>query len=213
MSDAPATPIADLSRLLREMAPVRNAGVYAWCELPPHADLAALRWLTLFREGEGTTVVLREEDAHAAGLGSRFRAAWITLTVPSDLEAVGLTAAFARALGDAGISCNVIAALHHDHLFVPVERADDALAALRALQASAPSSDPAALSSGQARVIASRYALASGAIFLLLVVAHAARIALEGWQVLTQPDFALATLFALVLSVWAWRVHRAQRRR
>jgi hypothetical protein len=149
MSDAPATPIADLSRLLREMAPVRNAGVYAWCELPPHTDLAALRWLTLFREGEGTTVVLREEDAHAAGLSSRFRAAWITLTVPSGLEAVGLTAAFARALGDAGISCNVIAALHHDHLFVPVERADEAIAALRALQASASSPGLGALSTNQ----------------------------------------------------------------
>lgn len=52
----------------------------------------------------------------------------------SDLAAIGLTAAFARALGDAGISCNVVAAAHHDHMFVPVERADAAIAALRALQ-------------------------------------------------------------------------------
>ena len=53
----------------------------------------------------------------------------------SDLAAVGLTAAFSRALGDAGIACNVIAGVHHDHLIVPAERAGDALAALRALQA------------------------------------------------------------------------------
>ena len=64
-----------------------------------------------------------------------FRSAWITLAVHSDLAAVGLTAAFARALGDAGVSCNVIAGVHHDHLFVPVDRAADALAALHALQA------------------------------------------------------------------------------
>ena len=66
---------------------------------------------------------------------SSIRSAWITLRAHSDLAAVGLTAAFARALGDAGISCNVVAGVHHDHLFVPVARAADAMAALQALQA------------------------------------------------------------------------------
>lgn len=63
-----------------------------------------------------------------------FRAAWITLTVHSDLQAVGLTAAVATSLADAGISCNVVAAAHHDHLFVPVESAGLAIAVLQALQ-------------------------------------------------------------------------------
>jgi hypothetical protein len=36
-------------------------------------------------------------------------------------------------LADAGISANVIAALHHDHIFVPWDRRDDALAVLRGL--------------------------------------------------------------------------------
>ena len=49
----------------------------------------------------------------------------------SALDAVGLTAAFATALADAGLSCNVIAGLHHDHVLVDV---DDAGAALRVLQ-------------------------------------------------------------------------------
>ena len=53
---------------------------------------------------------------------------------------VGLTAAVAVALADAGIACNVVAAVHHDHLFVPVESADAALAALRALQPDAAAS-------------------------------------------------------------------------
>ncbi|MNG35746.1 hypothetical protein D3C84_1225580 [compost metagenome] len=63
-------------------------------------------------------------------------AAWITLQVHSSLAAVGLTAAFASALGQANISCNVIAGYHHDHLFVAQADAERALAVLRQLAAS-----------------------------------------------------------------------------
>ncbi len=77
---------------------------------------------------------MEEDAARAAGIEPLFRAAWIALTVHLDLHAVGLTAAFTRALGDAGISCNVIAAAYHDHIFVPVDDAERAMDALRALQ-------------------------------------------------------------------------------
>jgi hypothetical protein len=60
----------------------------------------------------------------------------ITLRVHSSLAAVGLTAAVAAALSDHGISANVVAAYCHDHIFVPADRAEEALAALRSLQAS-----------------------------------------------------------------------------
>lgn len=78
-----------------------------------------------------------QAQAASAGLQVLFLAAWITLTVHSDLQAVGLTAAFASALGQAGISCNVVAGAFHDHIFVPVEQAQQALAALKTLQQSA----------------------------------------------------------------------------
>jgi hypothetical protein len=68
-----------------------------------------------------------------AGLAGTFRSAWITLRVRSALTAVGLTAAVAAALTRDGIPCNIIAGFHHDHLFVPVDQADRALAALAAL--------------------------------------------------------------------------------
>lgn len=83
-------------------------------------------------EEEGVTVVGLLSDVRAAGMLSEPWAR-ISLTVHSDLAAVGLTAAFAAALGQAGISCNVIAGYHHDHLFVQWDRREDAMAALRGL--------------------------------------------------------------------------------
>ena len=127
--------ISDLAVLLASMQPELHAGTWVWCALPPGAAPAGVDAVATVREVEGTTVVVDEAQALARGWPIAFRSAWITLTVHSDLAAVGLTAAFARALGDAGIPCNVIAGVHHDHLFVPVERATDAMAALHALQA------------------------------------------------------------------------------
>jgi len=63
----------------------------------------------------------------------------ITLEVHSALEGVGLTAAVSTALADAGIACNVIAAFHHDHLFVPWERREEALGVLEKLSSDAAS--------------------------------------------------------------------------
>jgi hypothetical protein len=131
-STMPTTPISDLATLLATMQPELNPGVWAWCALPAGVEAAGA--VVTVREDEGTTAVVAEAAALERGWPVVFRSAWITLRVHSDLAAVGLTAAFARALGDAGIACNVVAGVHHDHLFVPVERADDAMAALAALQ-------------------------------------------------------------------------------
>ncbi len=130
-----SAPISDLALLLASMQPELRAGTWAWCALPPGASMDGADVVATMCEAEGLTVVVAEAEALARAWPVAFRSAWITLTVHSDLAAVGLTAAFARALGDAGISCNVIAGVHHDHLFVPVDRAADAMAALQALQA------------------------------------------------------------------------------
>jgi hypothetical protein len=132
--------MSSLPHLLRSLRPERQPGVYAFVLAPPGVDTAALQPIATFCEAEGTTLIVDEARAHAAGLAVRFRAAWLVLTVASELHDVGLTAAVATALADAGIACNVVAALHHDHLFVPVESAHAALAALRALQAGAAAS-------------------------------------------------------------------------
>ncbi|KIG10276.1 ACT domain-containing protein [Caballeronia concitans] len=124
----------DLDALIASMRPELQPGVYVFASLPHDAPLTGAGIVATFREREGLTVVMEEEAAKAAGIAPLFRAAWITLTVQSDLDAVGLTAAFARALGEAGISCNVMAAAYHDHIFVPADDATRAMNALLALQ-------------------------------------------------------------------------------
>lgn len=125
--------IRDLPNLLASLDARRVPGRFVFVAAPAER-LAALPALATLREDEGWTAVLRIEDADAAALPYDFVAAWITLSVHSDLAAVGLTAAVSRALAEAGIACNVLAGLHHDHLLVPAARADDALAAIRALR-------------------------------------------------------------------------------
>lgn len=128
------TAIRDLDLLLATLQPELKPGRFAFVLLPPGRAIEGDEILASIREPEGLSVVVPEPTAQRLGLHVAFSAAWITLTVHSALDAVGLTAAFARALGEAGISCNVVAGVHHDHLFVPFERAADAMGALRALQ-------------------------------------------------------------------------------
>jgi hypothetical protein len=127
--------ISDLSQLLAGMEPSLREGVWVFGILPAGVPLEADGIVASIREPEGMSVVMEEAAALRAGVRPVFRAAWITLTVHSDLEAVGLTAAVSVALGAAGISCNVVAGTYHDHLFVPAQKAADAMAALRKLQA------------------------------------------------------------------------------
>ncbi len=125
----------NLARLLRSMTPQLNPGQYVFCCVPVEHDCRALQPIASLREAEGLSLVLTRESADAHGLHYDYIAAWITLQVHSSLAAVGLTASFSAALAQAGISCNVVAGFHHDHLFVPSERAEKALSTLRALSA------------------------------------------------------------------------------
>jgi len=129
--------IRDLSELLAGMQPVLNAGTFAFIVAPAGVQIPPDQIVASVREREGLSLVIPEKLARDLALPIAFSAAWITLTVNSDLGAVGLTAAFSSALGEAGISCNVIAGVHHDHLFVPVEQAQQAMSVLARLQASA----------------------------------------------------------------------------
>ncbi|NYI08202.1 ACT domain-containing protein [Allostreptomyces psammosilenae] len=124
----------DLGRLLRGMDPRLRAGRYVFCAVAgPEAVPAGVRPEATVVEDEGLTLVVPREQADAAGLAYDYVAAWITLRVHSALDAVGLTAAVAGRLAAEGISCNVLAGFHHDHLLVAADDAERAVLALRAL--------------------------------------------------------------------------------
>jgi hypothetical protein len=120
----------NLTKLLRNMKPELNAGEYVYCIVDSFEKAIALKPLGIFQEKEGMTVILSKAQADAAALPYSSVCAWITLTVHSSLEAVGLTAAFSNALTQANISCNVVAAFYHDHIFVPIKDAERAMEVL-----------------------------------------------------------------------------------
>lgn len=124
----------DLARMLATLDVDARPGTFAFVSVAAHD--AALDALASARidEAEGVTYVMPADAARARGVDAPFEAAWLTLRVHSALHAVGLTAAVSRALTAHGIPCNVLAGFHHDHLLVPADRADDAIAALRALR-------------------------------------------------------------------------------
>jgi hypothetical protein len=140
---APGGPgVTDLVELLASLDPQLDDTAYVVIIGPHGLDPTALAPLATVIEDEGTTVVVPAQHlAEALALGCTPEdpppMARITLRVHSSLLAVGLTAAVSGALAAEGISCNVLAGYHHDHLLVPVERADDSLAVLRRLQADA----------------------------------------------------------------------------
>lgn len=123
----------DLDALLRQMKPELQPGTFVFCTIAPDDRIpAALDPLLTFREQEGTTLVILREEAEAAGLRYAFASRLITLTVHSALDAVGFLAAITARLAAAGISVNVVSAFHHDHLFIAVDKADEAMVILRA---------------------------------------------------------------------------------
>ncbi len=123
----------NLSALLRNMQPSLNKGDYVFCTVSADFNISGLNTICTFREQEGLTLILEKSVADAFALPYSYIAAWITLTVHSSLEATGLTAAFSRALADAGISCNVVAAFYHDHIFVDKRDAQKAMEVLKEL--------------------------------------------------------------------------------
>ncbi|MDA9089334.1 ACT domain-containing protein [Maribacter arcticus] len=108
----------DLNILLESLEPSLNLGSYVFISLKDINEILREDILFEFKEAEGITILLSKDKANKYNLDYEFVASWITLKVHSALDAVGLTAAVSSALTKHNISCNVVAAYYHDHLFV-----------------------------------------------------------------------------------------------
>jgi len=128
--------VRDGRAMIAAMAPRLDPRIWRFVLVSPDTAPQLLGTaIGTFREDEGVTAIVPAALAEELGIeGPDF--ARITLMVHSDLEDVGLTAAVSGALAEAGIACNMVAAFHHDHAFVPSNRADEAIDALHKLAAS-----------------------------------------------------------------------------
>lgn len=134
-----ATRVTDTKDMIKGMAPVRDPETWHFCTTDDRdlAERARPHALAVFAEEEGTSLILPDEVARDLGFAVEMPMSRITLTVHSALDGVGLTAAVATALAEAHIPCNVVAAYHHDHVFVPEELAGGAMTILRDVAAGA----------------------------------------------------------------------------
>ena len=123
----------NLSVLLSTMQPQLHEGEFVFYSVEPGYTIDIAHIICYFKEAEGITLVLPRHIADELKLVYTGTFAWITMRVHSSLNAVGFTAAFSTALGNAGISCNVMAACYHDHIFVPAVQASEAMRVLEVL--------------------------------------------------------------------------------
>lgn len=123
----------NLDRLIATMRPALHPGTYVFATTRDPYSMQDLGPRMVFREDEGTTLILLREEADRAALAHTFPSRMITLNVHSSLEAVGFLAAITARLAKLDIGVNPVSAFYHDHLFVPVDAADAVMAALEAM--------------------------------------------------------------------------------
>ena len=118
---------SDLGKLLAHMEPRLHADEFVFCTAAePKGDAVCV-----FREAEGYSLILPRAEAQRQGMRFTYPCRMITLTVHSSLSAVGLLARVTALLAGRGISVNAVSGFYHDHLFVPADRAEEAMAVLQ----------------------------------------------------------------------------------
>ena len=113
---------------LKKLNPVLLEDEYVFCTFLSsiYGDHSKLNPIASFNEKEGLTLVLKKEIAKFNNLEFKGTFKCISLNLISSLTSVGLTALISKALADNEISTNIYAGYYHDHIFVPLEKANDA---------------------------------------------------------------------------------------
>lgn len=130
--------VRDALAMVAGMTPILRPGQYIFCSTQDPGLIDQLRdtALCIFKEDEGVSMIVDLEHAARADgdVDTSHPMRRIVLEVYSSLEGFGLTAAVSAALSEARIACNMVAAFHHDHVFVPSGDADRAMDVLLRLQ-------------------------------------------------------------------------------
>lgn len=128
--------ISDLKTLLKSMSPKLAKDEFVFCIISEtRFSELKITPLLMFKEEEGITLILKREIAEINSLAYSRIWSWIKLRVHSDLSAVGFLAVISDKFAKNGISVNVVSAYYHDHLFVPIEKSDQAMSLLEELAA------------------------------------------------------------------------------
>jgi len=116
-----------LNELLKTLSAQLVEDVYVFVTLPDDSVPENIAARMVFRETEGTTLILQKSEAETFGLDYEFPCRMITLNVHSSLEAVGFIARIASELTKHDMGVNPVSGFFHDHLFVPDGRELDAM--------------------------------------------------------------------------------------
>lgn len=123
----------DLKTLLSSCHVIMADDEYVFACVEDRKIPAGLSPVMMFHEQEAMTLIVSRQEAEREGLSFVYPCRMITLAIHSSLEAVGFMAHISRLLADAGISVNPVAGFYHDHLFVPLAQADEAMLQLSTL--------------------------------------------------------------------------------
>ncbi|NPD85454.1 ACT domain-containing protein [Lentimicrobium sp. L6] len=123
----------DINYVLKNISPQLNEGVFVFCSVHNVKNIKEEYIMASIVEIEGRTIVLKKEIADSLKFPYSVSMNWITLSVNSSLELVGLSAIISKKFADQQISCNIIAGYYHDHIFVPIKNTVKALNLLREL--------------------------------------------------------------------------------
>ena len=113
---------------LKNLNPVLLEDEYVFCTFlsSVYGNHDELNPIASFNEKEGLTLVIKKEIAELNNLEFDDIFRCISLNLVSSLSSIGLTALISKVLADNAISANMYAGYYHDHIFVPLNNANDA---------------------------------------------------------------------------------------
>ena len=131
--------VHDMTEMVAGLSPVLQPETFVFCTIFSNSDATEAISVAkaMIHEDEGVSLILQRDEAVRLGMIFDTTYAQITLMVYSSLEGVGLTSSVSSKLAERGIPCNIVAGTQHDHVFVPMRQKEEAMAALKELQAEA----------------------------------------------------------------------------